>query len=892
MKKPLILIFLIFTSYFLIFGQSQVIFNKSNNESVVMRYTQNQNLNLNAMLQTLANGNGVNVNSVNITFKYEENLKILKRAQELNFLVSLGKFNFQTGVSYKDFDVSDFFIPNNISYKLNWKRGNTVLNTYNFNNVSMEGGKNVTIADMIVNDSLNGSNYSIVTNNSIFNFSEKGKKDFIEYASFIEDYYKESTIARGQLNRINDINPDKDYLSHMPDLNKLFEYRDLAQNSLNYALNVETKPFYKNLKLGQNDPKNLRELIKKIDNKSKVLHRNCDELIKNLHLVYFDRGMEMLAKNSPAEADRFFQKSIEIKPDFAAPHLQIAIINYNSGYVDKALNILYKVKDMQADPQTKTQIIDFAEGMYNDFILEARDLNRRNNFDGALATLDRAAGICRDFAQIMCKQEMDIEYSRAINGKYFMILSDIDMEIAKGRLSDAERIINIAGDYRQRNISFIPSDRDLGLRISNLYFGYIDRGNSYNNQTYFDKALLEFNEAERICNTYKEINCTVELIQGISNSRNGIYKSLLISAKNHNSARNYEQADKDINDAISYRAQYTLNKDTDEDNILISIKQGMYNDYVSRGVQFQNSGNYGNALNLYDKAVELKKSFAINRNPNLEKYINTTAKSFILQKEKDGDYAVTTNNLPQARTLFTEMRDLQTKYQLVGDKDADKSINNLKDKIFKQECINSQNDFDNHYAAALSSMNKKNYIEADNYLSKALGVSTQFTQCMIDTRAVNNSKVKIAPAVKFQNNISETERLINSNNFSKAMQLYEETYNYFNMMKISSFGLQCDNLFDFVQKQPSEFVNYSIGYFTSKELYDEAIKSISTLKFRNYKVGRTKSAQTDLGMQMAIRDFKSNSSSDPYVNMASYTKGDKYYKYFMKAYKKQWKKLD
>jgi len=559
MKKTILLITTLFIVNFG-FSQSQVIFNKTETKSVVMRYTQGQTTILNQMIQKMAKGNNVNVNTINITYNYNQTLKILKRGDKLNFLAELSKYNFPGKVSYRNFSVADYFIPNTVSFKLKWFKGNALLNTYNFNKVAMGEGSEVLIADMTVTDTINGRNYKLTLNNNVFDFTQNGKKGFDTYTSYIDEYYKENTAARSQLNRINNINPSKEYLSHIDDLNKLFEYRDLSANTLNYALNIQKKAFYKKLPLKKHDPKALVSKIRKIDSKSKLLNRNCNDLIKNLDKVYFDRGMEMMVRNNPSEADRFFHKSIEINQNYVPSHLQIAKIQYNRGYVDKALNKIFKIKNLQTDPLTKTALLDFAEGMYKDFILEAGDFNSRKDFDGALAALDRAASICRDFAQIMCRNSMDIEYSRAIQGKYFVILSDVDMQIAKGRLQEAERIVNIAGSYRQKNITYIPDNRDIAARINNIYFGYIDHGNNFNKQKYFNKALIEFNEAERICNGYQEINCTVELTQGRSNSWYGIYDGLLYSAQNNKNSKNYAQADKDISDAIAYRVQYSLNK--------------------------------------------------------------------------------------------------------------------------------------------------------------------------------------------------------------------------------------------------------------------------------------------------------------------------------------------
>ena len=67
---------------------------------------------------------------------------------------------------------------------------------------------------------------------------------------------------------------------------------------------------------------------------------------------------------------------------------------------------------------------------------------------------------------------------------------------------------------------------------------------------------------------------------------------------------------------------------------------------------------------------------------------------------------------------------------------------------------------------------------------------------------------------------------------------------------------------------------------------------IKVLSTRVYKRKYTKVNQKLLGIVLASRDFKQNSAGNYKANTSKYTGDDKYFKYFKKAYKKQWKTLD
>ncbi len=891
MKKSILLFLMLILISSFSFSQSQQVYNKSQKETFLLNYSQNGNIYLNQMLQKLAAANQVAVSSFNINFSYTEVLKIFKRADNLNLVSQLSDLSITGDVKYRNFSVQEFFIPEKVSFKMEYSSGNRIMGTINNQNVSISGNP-ATIADKNVRDSTNSQNLKLETKDKVFDFTAQNKIEFDAYIATIDAYYSESSTARAKLNSIDLIRSDKNSLSLLPDFNKLYEYRDLSQQTLNYALDVEKKDFYKKLPLENTDPEQLKLKIEKIKSKSRELNQNSIDMINSLDVVYYNKGVEMLSKNNPAQADMFFNKSVEINPNYVPSHIKLATIYYNSGRVDMAMNKVMTVKDFPADATAKNELYLFADGMYKDFLLEAADQNSRNNFDGALASLDRANSLCREFAQVVCRPAMDREYSRAINGKYFAILFDADVQIQKGRLQEAEKIINIALDYRHQNITFIPSNQDVANRIGDLYFSYINSGNRYNSTAFYDRALQDFAEAERICNSYQEINCTVELSKGISDSRNGIYNSLLNEAENKYKAKDFKNADVSANNAISYRNQFALNKNIREDQLVMNIKQGAYDDNISKGIFSSSSNDFQSALNYFNDAKEIQNQYNIRQNTKLSGYISSAAKNLVLNKISAGNQKVDYNDLLSARNLFSEARDLQSNYMLENDKEIVLELGKLKDRIFKQECINAQNKYDILYNDAIAKINSREFISADNLLNQALDHANANSQCMLETKNSLLRKSEIAPAVKFLSQINSSNDYVRKGNYQNAIGLYNENFSYFQSANIAKYGLSCLSTFDWILSQSPNFINYSAGYYISKQEYEKALLCLKNLSGKGFKSSGTKTSQVSLANALAIRDYNENPSSDVYANIARYTNADKFFKIFMKSYKSQWKKLN
>jgi hypothetical protein len=66
---------------------------------------------------------------------------------------------------------------------------------------------------------------------------------------------------------------------------------------------------------------------------------------------------------------------------------------------------------------------------------------------------------------------------------------------------------------------------------------------------------------------------------------------------------------------------------------------------------------------------------------------------------------------------------------------------------------------------------------------------------------------------------------------------------------------------------------------------------LKELKTKNYPVKSSKLMQENLAQQMALNDYKLNSKANPKVAVLNYTNGDKWFRYFSKAYLKKWKNI-
>jgi tetratricopeptide (TPR) repeat protein len=538
------------------------------------------------------------------------------------------------------------------------------------------------------------------------------------------------------------------------------------------------------------------------------------------------------------------------------------------------------------------QLTEFSKGVYNDLLLNAADLNNRGRFDDAIFTISKAGRLCRDIPEVQCRPNMDVQMSRAINGKYGLILRDIDRSLNSDNLVKAEEIIQAAFDFSDKHRAYIPDNSSADKRVGKLYLRYLDRGDNSNAQRNFELALKAYEQAERICNSYNTVNCSDDLNQGFTTARTGIYNTHLYDAEQSFRAGNDSEAEKLIESAVTYREKYGLTVNSKENRLLSDIKQSVYNRLINSGRSYHSSKVYQKALTEFNEAKKIEENYQIRKNTNLNKYLKESAKGRVYELIESGNKNVNNNNLSKARQFYSDAKQVTDTYALGTDKNINGAMAEFKGKIFQRECLNAQNEYNDIFQKALLLIDQKQFTDGDTKLDEALAYADQYAQCEIDTKDVHAEKNRISTAVAYSNKIMQAESSIKRGNYKNATEQYLSSGDYFKAQNIASFGIKHAMLFDYILTKNSNYMIWSVTYFSQKNDFDKALELLKELNRRQTNAKYTKNVQTALGGDMAEYDFQQNPSANYKANIARHTSGNKFFKYFMKAYKKRWKLLD
>ncbi len=892
MKKVLFFIILLLASN-LIDAQTENIQSTDNDYSSRLSYSNFQNK---QVIDKIANGSNISPYNFNYTVSINLQSEITK-SNTGNFTL-IAKYNSikLPNLAYKNFKIPENISPDMVDFKMKFMKNGNLLKEY-------------TISDAVLNDKLseqnfveqvqavdgtnNKSRYFLKLTDVKVHYSTKSVSSFMQWASTVDDYYSANQQVNIEIDKLRTMPTNEDALASIPNLEDVFEYNQTAQNSITFVNKTKKSSFYSTLNIANNDPQNLKGNLDNLYQQALQMKTSCTNIINQIDLIYLDRGNIMYQRNLINDAVFNYNKAIEHNPKLTPAHYMLAVIAYNSADYPQTENILKNIFfNLGGDNKTLNDATNLANQLYNTYLKNADNQLSGKKFSEAIKWLILAQNWCNSMNVVNCTNDLNTKFTTAYEGKMDSFLGKVDTYVNSNQLTNASNLLNNAIAFRNDHIGFLQSDQPIRDRSTNIYNKYISNGNNFVTSKKFDLALNEYNVAKQFCANNNFVECTPELDTKILSTRQAKYNNFITTASSQINSRNYDQAEQTLLDAEKYRMDYNLTKSSNYDNLMKNVKQNQYNSAISEGKNLVNSGNYENGLTKYEHAQNIETNFNIRKNTRLASLISSAAKLYVLQKIGAANAKVIDNNLNLARILTQDAHTIAQKYNVQNDTKISAAFGDIDKKIFNQQCINYQNEYTQYYNASLNKISASKYIDADNYLQKAINLATAHVECNINMTDTKNKKQEIADAVEYQKMLNDANDIYMSRNFQSSIDKYNQTGQFFNDNNIATrYTLYHKPLADFISVRSNDFVLYGVTYFTRQDDVDNAFKMLQHLKNQGYKNKMTKTQQTLLGVKAAEKDYSSNPSGASKYLVLKYTNGDKWYKFFTKSYKKTWKKL-
>lgn len=866
-------------------AQQQIIFNESKPESFLVKYNQSDVKSVpNFIIKNIAEGNNKSLYATKFTFAYNQASQIIKKNTSLEIIVELKDIHFTGDVSYKKISVEDVLFPAKVNFDLKlFNANNQLLKTYEFEDASVDWNTNYLV-NIVEKDTFNTTNYRFEIVNKDFIYSKLNQKFFKNKIELIDEYYTLGKQIEYAFHELQSINLDN--------VDLMYDYQQTIDKNELLIKTINNKDFYNQLQLNIYDPIDLDEHLSELYDFNIQMKQAINEIISHIYEAYFKKGMDFILIGNFSMAEIYFNKSINTNIRFAPAHFQIAKLRYNEKNYDAAVSGLKNIiNNMSADPQTIAISIELAEKIENDYIEAGKRYYNNSDYDLALNSLDKAKDICYNVRGVNCSEQIDMIYVDAINAKLNLYLNDADMMIKKGLLSDAENVLQKAKYFYQNNVTYIQSDAGLLSAINSLYGAYVNKANEYLQAKDFNNAITNFEKAKQLCITNSSLNCNDNVNSGILAAKNGIYESKLEEVANLISEKKSNLAANKLSDAENYRQVNSLAISGRYNNVQLNLKQLQYTEKISEGKELYKQNQYENALKKLDEASLIETEFAVKKDSQLPRFIKEIVEVIVAQIINEGEDKVAQNNLSAARQNYVSAQSYISKYQQESNAKLSGLLTSLHEKIFSQECKNYQATFDNQYSEVLKFVEQKKFIDADNAITKTIQISDKYVDCYISTKEVENKRSEILPAITYQKLLKNIQDDIMKGNYNESIEKYKESKTYFYRNEVANFGLSHLSTVDFIKSQNTNFIHNSVEKYTTAKDFESALSLMSELRKRNYSNKWARAIQENLAIELAKKDYIVQGNEDAKQVVLKYTNGDKWFKYFTKAYIKQWKSL-
>lgn len=464
------------------------------------------------------------------------------------------------------------------------------------------------------------------------------------------------------------------------------------------------------------------------------------------------------------------------------------------------------------------------------------------------------------------------------------------MDFEAGRVKDAQtRAENVV-------LTMNPDPQTRGMAIGlleNIANAYVNTAREANKKGKFEAAIASLNEATQIAAKIPELNVSGVVTKEYGIAYNGLYAQYLQIGEQALAAGQLQTAENEATRAIQFQQQHQdMLSPEPASNLMMRVKQAQYADHKRVGREALDLTRYREALERLEAAQALEGQYGIPVDPFLPLEIRTAARPLILEDAKLGTNEALANRLAEARKYADKVKAAREKYGLQEDAELDAAVQELNQRIFNQECINAQNELNAMLQSASAQRSKQDFLGADMTYAQAIDFVVANAQCGLSDQAARAGKAEIQDAVNYQKQLLAVNDQIAKGEYQKALDGYEAAGRFLEAKNLLRFGLAHKSLMDFMRlHQNSNWVYFVALKLADRKDFENSLELVRKLAHRGYVKSQIKALQLRLGSETAIRDHADNISADPVLRALGYTQGDKKLKYFVKGYKKQWKKM-
>src|SRR5574344_201454 len=704
------------------------------------------------------------------------------------------------------------------------------------------------------------------------------------------------TISEGQRNDIiKDLNKQittlSAFSSEKPEMLSVYKYQlQTANNTLakNTAYKTDNQVYAKWFEL-------------------KTLCRQNEELITFLEprvgsYLYRKAVAASLSGDKKTSYD-LLQKALAYDPNNVMVNYELSKISLDSMQIVKATSRLtHIISAMNPNEEEKLLCQNLIAFSYDKNLLKSMALIREQKYAYAVDILNELKAFCQnDIYNICNKGLVDKELSICQNGIYKDHIKITQKAIDLGQDQVAGDFVQNTYEYFQKNRASITDTTSFDGLVENVASSYISQIKQMQSPSQEEARwdlIRKTKELLAMVGGDKEAKYLQQLaaLQGTKTPSDMKLDSIEMAAKSEGYAIKYPQYIKDTThnateQVVNIEKDYvpsSTNKIPEHSLAKESTKTKTMNSQIDakffESRTFMTVNNYEKALEVLEKANRLAKIDADKQ--EVENMYVAAIREITARRMSAAEYSIFQGDVPKADSLVALTNDLITAYKMEKDDRVVQIMNSYLKALDKKVCQKKQDEVDGFVFNIIESIKKQDFYKADELITLAMQVKGS-SECYLDKTKVRKLKRQIEKPLEYVQKKEETMKLLDTKDTMQFILAYarlEEFYNDNNLLEVNvehkplrsylvSFGND-----DMIIRSIEDMVKY--------RLYFSSLEGLGALKDMGYKRRHTKDAQKKIGKMMSLdlvkrqdKIHESNLVDDKY-------KGDKWFKYFYKEYKK------